>query len=653
MTILRTLPRRLTAMLVAAALAPSAPVLAGGFLDTFVLVGPSPIPGELLYELRPIRQDLRCIPVPYSLNTTLDPVPNPLGADFLALADAEAAFRRAFESWNDLPTSYIDMQLVGTSRAATPFTFDTVNDVTFRSFPAGLGALAASPSVSLAVDTVLADGTDLDGDGDPDVTAGLATCADVDGDGDFERPAGFYEAGTILENDVWFNADAVRWTVADADVDATAFSADLEGVAVHEFGHSHGLAHSLINQLSPTDGTGATMYPFIDTSDPTSELAQRTLAADDAGFSSLHYPEGTAASGPAALQPGDVPFDAVYATLSGEVFHGEAEQPVVGASVSAVDRATGETVAAAYSGAARISFDSTTRGIHLLPGFDSLIHGRYTLPVPAGVHEVWIEAIDGFPVGPSSIANATFYTAPLGLLDFDEEAWNREQEAAVEAAPGHAVPLPVRPGDAVTGIDLVTNRSFAVANYGSLDAIAFGVVPAGFTYAVRVPAEQVASMAGGERFAVHSADFFTALADASVLPVFARAVLATGRVLPDGSAEVDLDPPLAEATGFVAQQLDFAPLTFRDPVGLGERIAQGIATGRIESLFLILQVPTETPFPGVSGLAPVIGIDTGFFTGMPNDVPLFGLAYVSFDGETFVPDPRFNFVFRLTLSELP
>ena len=113
---------------------------------------------------------------------------------------------------------------------------------------------------------------------------------DVDGDGDLEFPAGFYKAGTILDNDVQFNTKAsngFRFTVGDAAADTITRSVDLGTVAVHEFGHSHGLSHSLNNQNSATDGSGATMFPFIDTGDPAAELAQRTLDADDIAYSSL------------------------------------------------------------------------------------------------------------------------------------------------------------------------------------------------------------------------------------------------------------------------------------------------------------------------------------------------------------------------------
>ena len=53
------------------------------------------------------------------------------------------------------------------------------------------------------------------------------------------------------------------------------------------------------NQISDTNGDGATMFPFADTGDPASEQNQRSLGADDIAWSSYFYPEGSATSGPA------------------------------------------------------------------------------------------------------------------------------------------------------------------------------------------------------------------------------------------------------------------------------------------------------------------------------------------------------------------
>ena len=84
--------------------------------------------------------------------------------------------------------------------------FNMVNELTFRT-AAGFGAIASSPSTSLIQDVTLVDGDLLDGDADSDVSSAITVATDVDNDGDIEFPAGFYKAGTILDNDVQFNTE--------------------------------------------------------------------------------------------------------------------------------------------------------------------------------------------------------------------------------------------------------------------------------------------------------------------------------------------------------------------------------------------------------------------------------------------------------------
>src|SRR5215475_15338109 len=144
--------------------------LAGGALEQIDISGnaPSPIPGQLIAKLIGIKWDTRSIPVKYSMNNTLDPIPNPLGAPVLTVAQAQAALQTSFDAWNQIPTSFIDMRITGTTANPGLAGFDFVNELTFRT-DAGFGAIASSPSVSLIADTQLNAGDDIDGDGDSDV----------------------------------------------------------------------------------------------------------------------------------------------------------------------------------------------------------------------------------------------------------------------------------------------------------------------------------------------------------------------------------------------------------------------------------------------------------------------------------------------------
>src|SRR5688572_19121953 len=89
---------------------------AGGNLETFDITGgaPSPIPGHILAKAIPIKWDARTLPVRYSMNTTLNPIPNPLGPAFLTVAAAQTELQNSLAQWNAIPTSFIDMHVTNT-----------------------------------------------------------------------------------------------------------------------------------------------------------------------------------------------------------------------------------------------------------------------------------------------------------------------------------------------------------------------------------------------------------------------------------------------------------------------------------------------------------------------------------------------------------
>jgi hypothetical protein len=618
---------------------------AGGVLETLDITGrvESPIPGHITAKHIGMRWDVRTIPVGFRVNNTLDPIPNPLGEPLLSVADATAVLQQSFDAWNDIRTSYIKMDIVGTTDNPDLAGFDFVNELTF-STAAAFGAIASSPSVSLIEDTLFTAGLDLDGDGDFDVAAGIATAADVDADGDVEFPEGLYKAGTILDNDVQFNtktANGFRFTVDDASVDTITRSVDLMAVAVHEFGHSHGLSHDLNNQISAKDGTGSTMFPFIDTGDPEAERAQRSLDIDDITWSSYIYPEGTAISGPAALGRGDRAFSRVFGVVTGEVQHGVLGQPVTGASLFATDTETGDVVSSAFSGTTQVSLNPLTGQSLVIDAAFNILDGKYAMPVPAGRYTVGIEALDGSPVPAGSISLTAQIGQLLGQQNFNEEFYSRKREAAVESERRPAI-VRVSQGEIQSGIDIVTGRDININRFGPRTAIGIAASPPGRYYVHRIPAQTIANINPGEDILVKSVAFDMVVLDGSVVPVFATAMLTTGTVnASDGSVTVDFANPLAVATGFVGQDDDFAPLQFHNPARLGRLIRRGIDAGTVENLFLVLQLPTTAPFPGVSGLPPLIGAT------LPST---FQGSYISDDGVVFTLQPV-DFRFSLVLSE--
>jgi hypothetical protein len=422
------------------------------------------------------------------------------------------------------------------------------------------------------------------------------------------------------------------------------------GIATHEFGHSHGLSHTLNNQISAADPKGSTMFPIIDTGDPATEFSLRSLEIDDIAWSSFIYPEGTGTSGPAALQPGDVAFGKAFGLITGQVWHRFPGQPIAGASVSAMDLDTGAIVSSAFSGTTQLSFNPVTNQLFVTANLPFHIRdGRYTMPVPKGNYAVGVEPVDGSPVSTGSISSTASIGGFFGQQTFNEEYYNKNSEANIELRSGQASTVHVNQGQVQSDIDITTGRSINVNMFGNRNFIGFTAIPPGFYYAVRIPAATIAAVNPGEEILVKAIAFDTLVFNASVAPVFAQAMLTTGTVNADGSiATVNLTSPLETVTGFLGQDDDFSPFHFKNPQELGRRVRRGIDQGDIQNLFLVLRVPTASPFPGIDALPPLIWLDGGVAA---NDVPIFGLSYTSNDGLAFDRDPRFNFRFSLVLSE--
>lgn len=626
-------------------------VRAGGPLETIDITAgaPSPIAGHILARVIGIKWDARSIPVQYRVNNTLDPIPNPLGPAFLTVAAATTELQASFNKWNNIPTSYINMQIIGTRANAGLVGFDMINELSFRT-AAGFTAIASSPSTNLISDITLVDGDQLDGDADSDVSSAITVATDVDSDGDIEFPAGFYKAGTILDNDVQFNtkvSNGLRFTIDPLAADAVTRSVDLSCVATHEFGHSFGLAHVLDNQKSGTDGDGSTMFPFIDTGDPQAELQQASLSDDDIAFASFFYPEGTAASGPAAIQAGDKRFDKEYGLITGELRHGVLNQPIAGSVLRAIDRQNGNSMVSAYSGTTNLSFNPLNGGLFFVPTVAQAIeNGNYTIPVTQGSYDVQVEAVDGSPVAAANIGFTQQIGNFFGQQNFIEEFWNNNSEGAIEREPGDSKNAHVNPGHVKSGVDITTNSVIQINGFGARTNIGFINPPAGgFIYATQFPASQISALNGGNPTLLQAGLYDTTVVDASVPVVFAKVTLTTGVINPDTTATIDLANPLASESVFVAQDLDFSPFYFKNPHELSERIRTGIANGSIQNLFLTIQIQSA-PFAGVSAQPPLLGLST--------QAPILGRSFLSTNGGlTFTRRNDLNFRIGMVASQIP
>jgi hypothetical protein len=388
-------------------------------------------------------------------------------------------------------------------------------------------------------------------------------------------------------------------------------------------------------------------YPF----DPVAKLSLRTLDSDDVAWASYLYPEGSAATGPAALQPGDVPFASRYGLITGTLDHGRQHLPIPGGTVFAVDLQSQELVASGYTGTIRLSGDPATGDVFFLPPETGIVDGRFVIPVPSGRYSLFAKPA-GLPVPVFLISLTASAGEVYGLLDFHEEGVDR-RDAADELHPGHASPVRVHAGQTLDGIDIVTNRTIDVNDFGPLDFLTIAAVEdnagniiAPIPYiAVRIPGARYLQVTDSKPVPILSALFLTAPFDPSAVQRFPEAMLTTGTVQPDGTASVDLEHPLARVRDLVGRDVEFTPVFFDNAVGLGRRVAHGIARGEIDDLFLVLAIPPP-PYPGPSGKPPLVGFTCHF--GVPDT-----LSYFTLDGVTFQPLTNCESLLLLIVAEPP
>jgi hypothetical protein len=611
---------------------------AGSILDRggYIFHGPYVHnPGYVLASLAKDRWRDACVPLHFSLNTTADPILDPDGQPAMPLADARAAVEAALRAWNSIPTSYIEMRLDGvTSNPGEP-AFDFVNEVTFSSQVPVLGEISGySRSYFIPLHSTLHQGEDLDGDGDVDITSPASTCRDVDGDGDIELPAGQYAAGTILDTDVVMATNNVYFAdlVKDPLAGLSDVRVDLQGVAAHEFGHSHGLGHSNVVDSSITDGTSATM---TSTGAFDGYVHMRSLHADDVAWSSYWYPEGSATSGPGALQRGDLAFKKHYALVSGEV-RDKLGRPIVGATPYAVGL-DGEIVSAALSGTVRLAVNPATLAWGNIDPHTAFADGKYTLPVPRGIYWIGLEADDGMPH--VDFANITHgFASNFDRPTFPEEYWSGPFEGADELASGFAWPV-LALADR-KGVDFIIDDAeqlLATSADPTIPPLVYSVGP-GDVLAVRMPADELRAFAGDDKLLIKAVVLGVTPWINEERATLPSVMLTTGRTLPDGSVSIDLERPLLRERRFLIQDSELTPWHILSSEWLGRVVTDTLA-GSGRDLFIVAHFPT-TAHPTLEKLGvPGIG-GIGVFGDLAPPATSVGNTFYSADGGvTFAPTP--------------
>ncbi len=592
--------------------------------------------------------DARCAGnVSVTVNTNLLPNAALAGAPAITVEETAAAIDAGLQRWNANPSSFIDMSV--DNAAPVPFAFlDFINQANFE-FDLGATTLAVSISTPLIADATFTAGLDIDGDGDSDVfdpeVEGLDVCTDVDGDGDIEYPAGDYAAGTILDNDVFFNS-TVLWETTPT---ATG-GADIDAVSTHEYGHSHGLTHSTINQISTEDGSQSTMFPSIATFSPVAEEAVRTPHTDDLAASAFIYQEGSDYQGPAALQSGDVRFTDAFSVLEGTVTNGDGE-PILSAAVSAINR-EGEVVAVTYSGEVTEQVVDLATGATLASSIDN---STFRLAVPAReVYTLNVESLDGNPVVPGSISAEALIAAGLGQTDFPEEGLsvresNTESRIIIDR---RVFALPARfsrPGSKSSRLDFVLNDETFVQNVDGATVLAsipnilqvpFGITDS-FQFIELFDREAIlASLDAGNVLTGLNAGTGTSVVTLS--PVFSSIDLVTGTI-DEATGEVTLgDTFYSGFDNVTGQTADLTNLDFKVPSVISRKLSSALKRDESLQVFMVASIDdipaasdetgTIIPFISVSTTGPDNGTSLFTFNGGPA-IPTTGIFGVPVNWE--------------------
>ncbi len=255
-----------------------------------------------------------------------------------------------------------------------------------------------------------------------------------------------------------------------------------------------------------------------------------------------------------------------------------------------------------------------TTQLALLPPSIGVIDGSFSLPLPNGNYEVFVQPPDVEGVQGNAISIVGTVGLAGGQHMFDEEGLSTPdvERAGREDDPGRSRHLAVRRPNPVEGADFVVQATRALRPFGPAIALGDATVigQRDVVYATRFSNTSVMQMLGSGA-QLTTGLFRINVVDPSVVARVERASLVLARLSPDGRT-IDLSGSLRLRTelNVLAEDGDLHSFYFTGASGLSGRLRNELVRDPSLDVFLLVEVPND-PAVGISGIAPLLGVSIG------------------------------------------